>query len=167
MRCSRTARRPEWSCAEPGAAFGEQLAQDGAVTARFILAVTADGKVGLQREGGEQVEQMCGFGLLHLGAKLPHKGLPPTRIVAGAQRKGDQIRCGRQRGQPNVVEIAPGEIGFGNAARRTADRADAEPLIGLARRSEADDGNGHVDRVQGAGHKGAGPRQEDEPGSQE
>lgn len=141
------------------------------MAAGFILAIAAHRKVGLVREGGEQVEEMRRFRLFHLGAKLPLKGLPPASIVAGMQCKGDQIRRGRQGRQPNVIEVAPGEVGFGNAAGRAADRAQAEALMGQARRSEADDGNGHEDRVQGgrgdraqvSGHRAQGAS----PGSQE
>lgn len=93
------------------------------MTAGFVLAIAAYGQVGLVGEGGEEVEEAGRFGLLHLSAELPLEGLPATGVAAGIESQGDQIGCRRECRQPDVVEVAFGEVRFGDAARRPADGA--------------------------------------------
>lgn len=134
--------------ADIGATIGEQLAEDRAMAAGLVLAIAADGEVCLVGEGGEQVEEVGRFRLLHLGAKFPLEGLPAAGVVAGFQGNSHQAGRGRQRRQPDIVEAAFGEVGFGDAAGRTADGADAQAFLGQARGAEANDGEGHDGRVQ-------------------
>jgi hypothetical protein len=144
--------------AEIGAAVGEETAEDGAVAEGLVLAIAADGQVGWVGEGGEEVEEVGGVGLLHLGAKFSLEGFPGAGVVAGMESESDQIGGGREGREPEVVEVSLGEVGPGDAAGRTADGAEAETFVRLARSAEADDGDGHLDRVQGAGVTGYGLR---------
>jgi hypothetical protein len=124
--------------AERGTAFFEKFAEDGTVAAIFVGAITAKGEAGLVGESREEVEEARSVGVAHLRAKAAFEGTPGAGFVLRAfvlRRLGIlEERCGRgEIGQPDIVEVAFGEVGFGNAARRAADGAEAEAFVGLAR----------------------------------
>src|SRR5574340_1249542 len=89
--------------------------------------------------------------------RAPNPPMPPStsgRMVFLA--KGLALGRGRRaladlhrldaRGEhrvPDVVVVARGELGLGNAARRAAHGADAQALAGGARAAESDDAQGH------------------------
>lgn len=141
--------------------LGKELPQNRAMTAGFFLAVAADGEVCLVGQRGEQVKEMRGLRLLHLSAKLSLEGLPRACVIAGAEGQSNQVRSGRQCGEPDVVEVAPGEVCFGHAAGRPTHGSKAEAFMRLARSAEADDSNGHTPAYseEGRAYRGGGSAQ--------
>lgn len=118
------------------------------MAAVLILAITADGEVRVVRERGEQVEEVGGVGLLHLGAEFSLEGHPSADVIAGAEGEGDKVGRGGQSGEPDIIEIAFREVGFRHSTGRAADGAEAEAFMRPTRGAEADGGDGHRDRVQ-------------------
>ena len=119
----------------------EQGAQDAAVAACLLLAVAADGKGAVLREGGQQIQGAAGGGLGHFLAEFAHELLPelvclgllavvlqPVRFERGVHGVG----LGREFGVPDVVVVAAGEFGLGHTARRAAHGAYAQAFIGVA-----------------------------------
>ncbi len=64
------------------------------MAAVLVFAVAAQGEVGLVGEGGEEVEEMGGLGLLHLSAEFALEGFPSAEVVARAEGESDQIGRG-------------------------------------------------------------------------
>src|SRR5256885_2400310 len=85
------------------------------MAARLLLAVAADGKGALLREGGQQVQGAAGGGFGHFLAEFAHELLPelvclgllavvlqPVRFERGVHGVG----LGREFGVPDVVVVA-------------------------------------------------------------
>jgi len=84
--------------------------------------------------------------LILLGAAIP-AGLLLANVAlskwAHGTGFGNQGLTGGERGEPDIVEVADGEIRFLDATRRAADGAKAEAFVLLARRAELHDTDGH------------------------
>lgn len=56
--------------------FRQQLTQDGAVAACFVLAIASYGKVRGMRESGKEIEQVRCVGFVHLRSEPFYKRIP-------------------------------------------------------------------------------------------
>ena len=141
QRCAAGAVR-HTSAGQVGAVVGEQLAQHRAVAAGLVLAVAADGDVGLVRERGDQLEQVTSLRRRHLLAVVADERRP-LPLGLGVERPGDQLLTGGELGQPGVVEVPPGELAPGHPARRPAHGADPQSLALFPRLAEPHDSHRH------------------------
>src|SRR3954468_18701391 len=81
--------RPENLALEACAALAEQLPENRAMAARFILAIAADRQIGFLRKAREQLEQALRCGRPHLAAVSACESGPVaiTRILDEAGKK--------------------------------------------------------------------------------
>ena len=70
LRCRPCPRRRSKPSIDRRAALRQQFAQHRAVAVVLVLAIAAEREGGLVRQRGQQVQQMAGLGLLHLGVEL-------------------------------------------------------------------------------------------------
>jgi hypothetical protein len=112
------------------ASLFQQLPEDAAVAAVFMFAVATDGKVRSSRKRGQQVEHLAGVGAIHFATVQARKAVP-IGLNGRCLSLRLQLRAGRQVGQPDIVVIAAGELGFGCAARRPPHGTVAQSFIRL------------------------------------
>ena len=91
---------------------------------------------------GQQVQVVGGAGFAHRAAELLAEG---GEIGFGGRVQGlfDEVRRGREVGEPDIVVVETGEVGFGDSPRGAAHRAQTDSFVGMAGRAELDDANGH------------------------
>jgi len=66
-----------------GAAFGEQLPEDGAMASGFVGAVATERKIGLVRQGGKGVEEGALMGVGHFLPVFLHEATPVPVCLRG------------------------------------------------------------------------------------
>src|SRR4051812_12059276 len=94
------------------------------MAARFVLAIAADGKIRVMRQGREDVERLARVRRGHLRAVLAREGLP-LRVAFGRHAELERGCARREHRVPDVVEIPPGELAFRHAAWRATHGAEA------------------------------------------
>ena len=104
------------------------------MAAGFVFAVAAQGEVRLVRERGKKIERSGGVGTVKLGPEFPLE-LIPRALIVRREGGGNELGAGRENGEPNVVEITLGELGFWDAARRTANGSQAEAFAAISGRA--------------------------------
>ncbi|MNL38714.1 hypothetical protein D3C87_1609470 [compost metagenome] len=95
---------------------------------RFILAITAHGQGRLMGQRGQQIQQLTGRRLAHLGLELAPEHLPGLGILRSLGL-GHQLCAGRQQGLPDIIKVPTGEFGFRYATGRAAYRAQAQAFV--------------------------------------
>src|SRR5437763_1742303 len=115
-----------------GPPLGEQLLENGAVTAVLILAVAAEREAGLMRQGGQQVEDSGRLRLVHLGPELALERVPGPLVLRPLPER-HQLLAGREIRQPDVIEVERCELRLRHSPRWSANRAEPQTLIGLSR----------------------------------
>jgi hypothetical protein len=118
-------------------ALGKQVAQQGAMAARFALAVAAHGEVGLMRQCGQQVKGSPRLRPLHLREEASPECLPGGLVFGGAFLQQGLAR--RQGRKPHVVDVAARVLGLGHTPRGTADRPNPNAFGPQARAAKSDD----------------------------
>src|SRR5687767_6002360 len=142
-----TSSQSACSSADTGPPGHEQFAQQGPVAARLVLAIAADREVGPARQRGQEVERLRGLGSLHFGAVAPGEA-PPSGRTVDAPPKLQRRMAGRQHREPDVVPVAGGEPGLGDATRGPAHGPEPQDFAGGARGSKPDDPDCHRLRRQ-------------------
>src|SRR5918992_2639204 len=138
--------------------FGEQLAEERAVTARLVVAVTADREVGLRRQCGEQRDETLRRRCPHLAPIAARVDRPSLWRPLLRVRVAHEGRTRREVGKPEVEVVEATVVGLLDATRRTAHRAEARAFVGRARSAELDYTDGHDRRLRavGCGHTPSG-----------
>src|SRR4051794_32567391 len=98
------------------------------MTAVRVLAVTAERKIRLVRQAGQQREQALCRGFPHLAPIALGKSGPTLRGERLGDRIFDQLRARRQIRKPEIEVVAPSVILLANAPGRTPDRTQAKAL---------------------------------------
>jgi hypothetical protein len=124
------------------AGFFEQPAQHRAVTMLFVFTVTADGKVAVSGEGGDERNQMRRRRRAHFCAEPPREPLPALARDRPGQNPLAQRLARREFRNPHVKVIEPRVILLPDASGRAPDGADPHPFTG-AWAAELDDANRH------------------------
>lgn len=93
------------------------------MAASFIIAVTAHREVGGMGQRGEQRQQPVVAGLSHLRPIASFKCAPGPFATIGLLERCNGFRAWGEVGEPEVVEVPVGVLGFRHASWRPADRA--------------------------------------------
>lgn len=129
------------------------------MAAGFVGAVAADGEIRGVRKGGEEGEVVFRGGRGHLGFVAAGEG-GPLRGRFGGEAELHRGDAGREVGEPDVIPVLSGELGFRDATGRAANGAEAKAFIGEARGAEADDVDAHETGVMIEGGRAAPNRVE-------
>ena len=95
------------------------------MTAGLFGAIAADGKIGLVRQCGKEVERSAVVRGCHLRSVLLDEG-GPLAFCFGALRQSDRFRTGRKVGEPHVVPILRSILAFRDASRWPPNGSDTQ-----------------------------------------
>jgi len=141
-----------WKALGPGnvgAAFDKQLAQDRSVASPLVVAIASHRKIGPMRKRGQEIEELSSVRRLHFRPELPLKRGPRFFVVRSFSFF-QKLLTGREIGQPNVVKIALGIFRLRHSPGRSANGAEPQTLLSLARRTKLYDGDCHDGSYQGS-----------------
>ena len=125
-----------------GSAFDKQLAQDRSVASPLVIAIASDRKISPMRERGEEIEDLSSARRLHFRSELPLKRGPRFFVVRSFSFFQKPLTR-REIGQPNIVKIALGIFRLWHSPGWSANGADPQALLSLARRTKLYDGDCH------------------------
>src|SRR5581483_6484940 len=114
------------------------------MAATLVLAVAADGEVGVMRQRRERRDVVSRIRDAHLAAIAPREGFPSRRRERLGHHPAEQLEARREVREPNVVVIELRVIALLHAARRLAHGAEPQALAFLARRAQTDDAHAHA-----------------------
>ena len=109
----------------------------------FVLAVAADGEVGVVRKGGEGVEEAAGIGFGHFGFVALREARPGFGIVERGLHGAEEGGAGREVREPDVVPVVLRKPGLRDAARRPPDSSQSHSFIGSSGCAESNDSDCH------------------------
>jgi hypothetical protein len=134
----------------------------------LVLAIAANGEVGLFRQSGKQRDESRGRRLAHFVSEAPRECCPALRRPRFGHRPRYKLRIWREVRKPHIKEVAPRVILLPHSARRTSNGAHAQPFAWQPRCPESHDANSHISTDtpcgplrQGAGRKSAGRKSVD------
>jgi hypothetical protein len=122
----------------------KEVFQDGSMATPLVVAVAANRKVGGVRQRRQQSEQSGPLRLFHLGSIPLFQLSPRSSAAVRLLEVSDDVGARRKIRKPDVVEVEAGVVGFRDAPRWAAHRADAKPFVLESVGSELHDSNGHV-----------------------
>lgn len=120
----------------------QQFAQQRAMAARFVLAVTAHRQVGVVRQRRQKIQVPARIRHFHFCQETAPEHLP--RCVVVRISTFQQRFTGRKVGKPNVIEVATRAFVLRHTAWRTANGADAQALRFCSRSTKPDDTNTQI-----------------------
>ena len=132
-----------------GAAFDKQLAQDRSVASPLVVAIASHRKIGPMGERGQEIEELSSVRRLHFRPELPLKRDPRFFVVRSFSFFQKPLTR-REIGQPNIVKIALGIFRLRHSPGWSANGADPQTLLSLARRTKPYDGDCHDVSYQGS-----------------
>src|SRR5882757_4676239 len=132
-----------------GAAFDKQLAQDRSVASPLFVAIASHRKISPMRERGQEIEDFSSVRRLHFRSELPLKRGPGFFVVRRFSFFQKPLTR-REIRQPNIVKIALGIFRLRHSPGRSANGADPQTLLSLARRTKPYNGDCHDVSYQGS-----------------
>jgi hypothetical protein len=107
------------------------------MAAILVFAITAEREIVVMRQRGQNIKLAGPIRIVHFDAELAFEFCQAGVVFCG-ERFFDKFRGRGEVRKPDVIIVEFREVGFMDAARRTADCADADAFGRKARRAELD-----------------------------